>query len=193
MTNIVGDNAISQHEDALSQLGTVHALPWLSLEDMQQSIKKLGIMTNTTSVAERVVQELTTTFQTQPNGEAVLLLLSGSMISKGQLWYIKPESIHGAMLEASGYQNAVSAEKSIPQMGIEELLALDPPVIAILGDSSTSVSELESRRDEVKTLTSLSCSPKQSLCRDLRQCIWDRPSIVQTVPHIKDQLSGCLQ
>ena len=82
IAHIVGDNALSQHKDALDQLGTVHTLPWLSMEDMSQSIHQLGVMTDTVSVAKSLVDELTQTFQHQPDGESVLLLLSGSVISK---------------------------------------------------------------------------------------------------------------
>ena len=124
----------------------------------------------------------------------MLLLLSGSMISKGQLWYIKPESIHGSMLEASGYKNAVSTEKSIPQMGIEELLSLDPPIITILGDSSTPCLTCPSQRDELKTLTSLQAVEQNKICIvTLDNAFGTGPSIVQTVPRLQSQLTGCLQ
>ena len=194
VAHIVGDRAISQHEEALSQLGSVHSLPWLSIEDMKHSIQQLGVMTHTTTKAKQLVNELTTVFQPQVNGESVLLLLSGSVISKGQLWYIKPESIHSSILEASGYQNAVSAEKSIPQMGVEELLALNPPVIAILSDSSTAATDLETQMEELKALSSLQAVNNNKICTvSVANAFGTGPSIVQTVPLFKEQLSKCLQ
>lgn len=193
VANIVGDRAIAQHEQALAQLGTVHTLPWLSVEDMKQSISKLGVMTNTMSEADKLINELTDTFQSQPDGESVLLLLSGSVISKGQLWYIKPESIHGSMLEASGYQNAVTTSKDIPQMGIEELLNLNPPVIALLGDSEAS-SQMALQKKDLMALTSLQAVEKDHICLlSINNPFGTGPSIVKTVPHLKEQLSTCLQ
>ena len=193
VAHIVGDNAISQHTDALTQLGTVHSLPWLSMKDMKESIHQLGLITNTTSAADNIVNELTKTFQPQPEGESVLLLLSGSVISKGQLWYIKPESIHGAMLEASGYQNAVSAGKDIPQMGIEELLALDPSVIALIGDSNAATTML-SQKEDLSALTSLQAVQNNNICLlSIDNPFGTGPSIVNTVPLLKKQLVTCLQ
>ena len=43
-------------------------------------------------------------------------------------------------------------------MGLEELLGLNPPAIAIMGDSSTPISELKAQQDELMALTSLSAT-----------------------------------
>ena len=193
VANIVGDRAIAQHEEALAQIGTLHSLPWLSIEDMKQSISTLGLMTNTKSNADKLINELAETFQSQPDGESVLLLLSGSVISKGQLWYIKPESIHGSMLEASGYQNAISTSKDIPQMSIEELLNLNPPVIALLGNSEAA-SQMATQKEDLMALTSLQAVENNRICLlSINNPFGTGPSIVQTVPHLKEQLSTCLR
>ena len=133
-SGIIGDQSLSQHQTALEQIGTVHALPWLSVKDMQSSIRLLGELTDTSIVANTIVEDMNKAFRPQTGGDSVLLLLSGSVISKGQLWYIKPESIHGAVLEASGYQNAIPKGKDIPQMGLEELLGLNhlPSVLLVI-------------------------------------------------------------
>ena len=97
------------------------------------------------------------------------------------------------MLEASGYQNAVSAGKDIPQMGIEELLTLNPPVIAFIGDSTT-LPDMESQKEDLQALTSLQAVETNKICLlSIDNPFGTGPSVVQTVPVLKEQLSKCLQ
>ena len=194
IAHIVGDNAITQHQEALSQLGTVHSLPWLSVDDMKTSITTIGDMTDTADEATTLANTVSDGLKPQPGKESVLLLLSGSVISKGQLWYIKPESIHGAVLEASGYRNAIPKGKNIPQMGIEELLSLDPAVVAIIGDSNTPLSEFDTKTEELKELTSLQAVQSNKICTlSIENAYGTGPSVVKQVQVIQEQLNQCLQ
>ena len=194
IAHIVGDNAITQHQEALSQLGTVHSLPWLSVDDMKKSIITIGDMTDSADTATTLANSLSDGLKPQQGDESVLLLLSGSVISKGQLWYIKPESIHGTVLEASGYRNAISKGKNIPQMGIEELLNLDPAVIAIIGDSKTPLTDFETKRAELKELTSLQAVQSNKICiLSIENAFGTGPSVVSQVQIIQEQLNKCLQ
>lgn len=192
--SIVGDQSLSQHTDALAQLADIQALPWLSIDDMKTSIGILGTLTNTTEKAQQLQADLTTRFDHTEGGESVLLLLSGSDVHKGQLWFIKPESIHGSILEASGYSNAVASGTQIPQMGIEELLILNPPVIAILADSSTNQTELDTKINHFKELHSLQAVEQNHLCiLTMDNAFGTGPSIVDMVPKFKNQLATCLK
>ena len=126
VANIVGDNAISQHDDALLNPTWDCTCSSLAIHSRHEDIdSNLGVMTNTTADAERLVKELTTTFQTQPTGDPVLLLLSGSMISKGNCGTSNQNRSMGPCLKPVDTR-MLSLQKSIPQMGIEELLSLDP-------------------------------------------------------------------
>lgn len=191
---IVGDQSLSQHSDALNQMGSVQALPWLSIEDMKTSIGILGSLTNTSEKALQIQSDLTTTFANTDGGEPVLLLLSGSDVQKGQLWFIKPESIHGSILEASGYSNAVSKGKKIPQMSIEELLLLNPPIIAIIADTTNNGTELDAKINQFKELSSLQAVEQNHLCLlKIENAFGTGPSIVDMVPKFKNQLATCLK
>ena len=77
---------------------------------MKKSIITIGDMTDSADTATTLANS-SDGLKPQQGDESVLLLLSGSVISKGQL-YIKPESIHGTVLEASGYRNAISKGKT---------------------------------------------------------------------------------
>jgi len=194
VTHIVGDQSLEQHKQALTQLATTSPLPWLSVSEMANSIEILGELTNSQSKAKQIVEALQTTFQKQSHQDEVLLLLSGSNVSKGQLWYIKPESIHGSMLEASGFSNAIPLGKNIPQMGIEELLTLDPPTIAIVGDTNIPISELELLRTDIQALSSLQAVVSEHVCLlHLPNAFGTGPSILTTIPLMKEQLTTCLQ
>lgn len=191
---IVGDQSLSQHSDALKQMGDVQAFPWLSIEDMKRSIEILGSLTNTSERAKEIQSDLTTTFSNTSDGESVLLLLSGSNVQKGQLWFIKPESIHGSILEASGYSNAVAKGKEIPQMSIEELLILNPPIIAIIADTTSNGAELDMKLNQFKELTSLKAVEQNRLCiLRIENAFGTGPSIVDMVPKFKTQLATCLK
>jgi len=191
---VVGDHSLSQHSEALKQMGSVQALPWLSIEDMKTSIGTLGSLTNTSEKALQIQSDLATTFDNTYGGEPVLLLLSGSDVQKGQLWFIKPESIHGSILEASGYSNAVAKGAQIPQMSIEELLIVNPPIIAIIADTSSSQTDLNTKINQLKELTSLQAVQQKHICLlKIDNAFGTGPSIIDMVPKFKSQLTTCLK
>ena len=195
-TYILGDMSLAQHKDNLDKLGTVSILPWLSMEDMKRSIQQLGELTNTESTANQTVEDLQSHLKRTPNPEApsVLLLLGGSDIDKGQLWFIKPESVHGEMLKASGYHNAIDAGHNVPQMGIEELLALNPPVIALFGDAKEPLKDLEQKKVQIQNIADLKAVQDGHVCVvTLPNAFGTGPSILETIPLLEKQLKTCLQ
>ncbi len=195
-TYILGDSSLSQHTDNLKQLATVTTLPWLSIDDMTRSIEQLGHLTNTESTANQTIQELQTHVQRtpKPDAPAVLLLLGGSNVDKGQIWFIKPESIHGEMLTASGYRNAVQNGHTIPQMGIEELLTLNPPVIALFGNAKEPSKDLEHKQSQLNKITDLQAVQDGRVCVvTLPNAFGTGPSILETIPLLEQQLNTCLK
>jgi len=194
-TYILGDSSLGQHQEALSQITTVKTLPWLSIEDMKTSIQTLGAITNTADQAKTIISDLDNAFTNLPTPKTdVLLLLSGSEITKGQLWFIKPESIHGAMLEASGYANSVPKGQNIPQMSVESLLQLNPSVIAIFGDKTTPTTEMKTKGEALRTLESLTAVKQGHICLlSLNNAFGTGPSIVDNVQQMQQQLDTCLQ
>lgn len=194
-TYILGDSSLGQHQEALSQIASVKTLPWLSIEDMKASIHTLGEITKTTDKAKTLISNLDNAFTNPPTPKTdVLLLLSGSDITKGQLWFIKPESIHGAMLEASGYANSVPKGQNIPQMSVERLLQLNPSVIAVFGDKTTPTTEMNAKGEALRALESLTAVEQGHICLlSLHNAFGTGPSIVDNVQQMQQQLDNCLQ
>ena len=196
VSTIFGDSSLAQHEKALSNIATVKALPWLSIDDMKASVKRLGEITETSDQAAIIVDSISAAFDT--NGELhpdpVLLLLGGSEIQKGQLWYIKPESIHGSVLEASGFANAVPTGSSIPQMSIELLLEINPPIIALFGDTKDNLVDLQSKKAQLMKFTSLKAVTDEHVCiLQVSNAFGTGPSILNTTSQIQTQMTECLR
>jgi iron complex transport system substrate-binding protein len=196
VSTIFGDASLAQHEGALSNIATVEALPWLSIDDMKTSVRRLGELTNTINQAAIIVDSISTAFDTtaELHPEPVLLLLGGSEIQKGQLWFIKPESIHGSILEASGFSNAVPTGSSIPQMSIENLLEINPPIIALFGDNKDNLTDLQSKQSQLMELTSLKAVTNKHVCiLQVSNAFGTGPSILNTTAQIRTQMTECLR
>jgi len=66
------------------------------------------------------------------------LVALGADVSSGELWYIKPESLHGRAMGAAGVRNAISGGRSgPPTLPVEELVRLDPEVIVVISADPT--------------------------------------------------------
>jgi ABC-type Fe3+-hydroxamate transport system substrate-binding protein len=61
------------------------------------------------------------------------LLLSYDPDRPAELWFIKPNSLHGSALTAAGARNAVANPvQGLPRLSVEELLKLDPDDVLIM-------------------------------------------------------------
>jgi len=78
----------------------------------------------------------------------VLVLLSPPSASDTELWVIKPNSLHGAALQAAGGQHAIpQAIVGPPTLSIEGLLQIDPDIILVLiADMETTEQRLTEHR-----------------------------------------------
>lgn len=196
ISTIFGDASLAQHEDSLSKIATVEALPWLSIDDMKTSVQRLGEITDTSDQATIIIDSISAAFDTNdaPHPDPVLLLLGGSEIQKGQLWYIKPESIHGSMLEASGFSNAVPLGSNIPQMSIEHLLEIDPPIIALFGDTKDNLVDLQNKKTQLMQFTALKAVTDEHVCiLQVSNAFGTGPGILNTTSQIQTQMTECLR
>ena len=196
VSTIFGDASLAQHKDALSKVATVEALPWLSIDDMKTSVQRLGDITETSAQATMIIDDISATFESNDklHPDPVLLLLGGSEIQKGQLWYIKPESIHGSILEASGFSNAVPIGSNIPQMSIEHLLEINPPIIALFGDTKDNLEDLQNKKSQLMKFTSLEAVKDEHVCiLQVSNAFGTGPSILNTTSTIQNQMTECLR
>jgi iron complex transport system substrate-binding protein len=121
--------------DQLRAIAPVEVLPWLDVAEATASIRRLGELTGHRREAEAEATKLASTFATRPAPDAprVLLVLGADDLNKGEVWYVKPNSVHGSALAAAGFRNAIEGDvEGEPRLSAEELVRLDPDAIVVL-------------------------------------------------------------
>jgi iron complex transport system substrate-binding protein len=115
----------------LGRLAPTHALPWLAQDEVQASLLQLGHLLDRTQAANALVQRFITTLRGEPSPDAprVLWVLDWGDDSATTTWFIRDNSLHGAVLRAAGLRNAVPDPVSQPTLSVEQLLKVDPDVI----------------------------------------------------------------
>jgi ABC-type Fe3+-hydroxamate transport system substrate-binding protein len=138
--HILATEAESLAADALNQIAPTTPLPWRTVPQMIQSVRTLGALVGEAQAAEALAKRLEDeVLKDPPKGAPRLLLLLGyGALTDGQLWFIKPGSLHDQVLRAAGAQNAISeAIEGAPAMPLEQLLTLDPDLIIVLSPKDT--------------------------------------------------------
>lgn len=135
VTSDVGGDALRP----LEKLAPVLSLPWLTLQEWLTSIGRLGEVLKRGPQAQALIEQISRELGVVPPPSAPHVLLSLDSSESGALstWFIRKNSIHGAVLAASGANNAVDREVlGQPQLSPEELLSIDPDGILILRGSA---------------------------------------------------------
>ena len=143
----------------LKKVATVEQLPWLTLSEVVQSITHLGTIVHRETEAQALAQKFTERFQSRASSgsKQILVLMDGSEITKGQLWFIRSDSIHGAAIEAAGYRNAAPSRfNGPPSMSVERLLQQDPDMILLLHNGQMSPQSKDQWIQSFDALSSLS-------------------------------------
>jgi ABC-type Fe3+-hydroxamate transport system substrate-binding protein len=126
------------HVAQLTQVIRVEALPWLTLDEVIASTRKLGAITGHAANAD----ELASSYEhlqprVTPNSPRVLLVMAHVPGSFKEVVFIRKNSIHGRMLEAAGARNAVDEEvTNAPRLSLEQAILRDPDGIVILQSAS---------------------------------------------------------
>jgi ABC-type Fe3+-hydroxamate transport system substrate-binding protein len=131
---IVGEANASTRRRELEVLAPTALLPWLSLEDVASSIKKLGELSAEREQANELSARLLARLAVpEPaSGPEVLLILGGEG-AEAEIWFVRRNSLHGAALRAAGAKNAIAEDiDGPPQLSHERLLSLDPAAILVL-------------------------------------------------------------
>jgi iron complex transport system substrate-binding protein len=129
--------AARRHE--LEALGQTRLLPWLTLAEIAASIRELGRLTGKAPAADALAARLLARLDVAapPNGPRVLLVLGGESNDASEIWFIRDNSLHGAVLRAAGARNAVAeAIAGPPRLSHERLLEIDPDAILVLSKPS---------------------------------------------------------
>jgi ABC-type Fe3+-hydroxamate transport system substrate-binding protein len=142
------DSAGSKHRE-LSALAPCEVLPWLTLAQVVESTRRIGRLLGETAAGDALAERLRSRLSQVPPPDAprVLLLLGYDAERPAEIWFIRPNSLHGAALEAAGARNAIAqAVQGLPRLSVEQMLTLDPDVVLILPPPGAS---LERRRQSL--------------------------------------------
>ncbi len=132
---ILCDDSAGAKQRELAALARCQILPWLTLAEVTNSVRLLGTLSEQSTAANALAQQLDSRLGQQPAADAprVLLLLSYDADRPAELWFIKQNSLHGAALHAAGARNAVGhAVPGLPRLSVEELIQLDPDQVFII-------------------------------------------------------------
>jgi len=162
---LLGSSTHSEMEK-LKSLATTDVYPWLTLEEVAESTRRLGELVGKTEKAESLAIQYEQRLGGTPGPTAptVLILLGGSELSKGPYWFIKSNSLHGAALHAAGYRNAVPGSLAgPPSMSVERLIEIDPDIILILGDAHTTDATSRAMIGAIENLSPLQAVQNQTI------------------------------
>lgn len=137
-TLILGEASVGAARDKLSALAPCTFLPWLSAGDVVDSTRKLGELTGRREAASALADDLQRALLNRagPGSPRVLLAMSHEPGHLSAVYFMRRNSLHGAMLEAAGFRNAVEQEiTGVPQLSIEAVLELNPDAIVVLDAS----------------------------------------------------------
>lgn len=183
-TLVLVERAPSISTADLQGLAPVEALPWLSLPDVLASVRRLGVLLERPEQAEQLARSLGESLSETPPAEGaprVLLALAGEGLGRGEVWYIKRNSLHGAALHAAGARNAVDEPVAgAPVLSVEALLALDPDAIVLLAAQRLDPSEREAALEPWKALQPLTAVQRGKVA------VLGGPELLSTGPSMLD-------
>ncbi|MGC6493573.1 MAG: ABC transporter substrate-binding protein [Myxococcota bacterium] len=120
--------------EELKQLLHVEEMPWLTVSDLQASTRELGRLFGRTTEAEALAGAYDV-LHPKPQSKAahrVLVLLGIPTHAGGDIWYIKPNTLHGAVVAAAGLNNIMPASDGPPSVSVERAMQLVPDRIVVL-------------------------------------------------------------
>lgn len=134
----------------LSRIAPLLSLSWLTLDEVARSIRRVGDVLEKKQEAEALARRMEGELAPRdaPDAPRVLLLLGPLGEERIGYYYVRNESLHGRLLTASGYRNAMGTKvhPGQPHLSVEQLLGVDPDVILVLqeveGDGSMPLAPL---------------------------------------------------
>jgi ABC-type Fe3+-hydroxamate transport system substrate-binding protein len=183
-TLILTDSYARGRVPQLDTIGHTAALPWLTLQDVTGSIRRLGQLTGHHRAAARLAARMRARLDVKPKAGAprVLLLHGGPALERGEVWFIKDNSLHGAALRAAGGKNAASEPVVGPaQMSLERLLELDPDLLVVLAGTPYASAQAQQR-----LLATLGSWRQLRAVREGRVSVLQGATVFATDPRILD-------
>jgi len=119
----------------LSNVVRVEALPWLTLDDVIRSTRRMGVTTNHTSLADKLATDYARQLSSNvdPDSPRILMTVAHVPGALREVVFIRKNSIHGRVLEAAGAKNAVEEDvPEAPRLSLEQVVTRNPDGIVIL-------------------------------------------------------------
>jgi ABC-type Fe3+-hydroxamate transport system substrate-binding protein len=188
-TLIVTEASMTTERAQLEALAPTELLPWLTLDEVAASVRRLGALVGRVDPAERLAatMERTLSARAPPDAPSVLLVIDGGP-KLGEVVFIRDNSLHGAALRAAGARNAAQGPVSgVPSMSLEALVELDPSAIVILAEPSAAPPE--ARLEPWQRLTPLHAVREGRLAIVAETNVFGTgPSILALVPRLHHAL-----
>jgi iron complex transport system substrate-binding protein len=156
-TLILTERNTTSHMRELSEIAPTEALPWLTLEQITESVARLGELTGQRDRARVLMDELRKRLRVNaPSGAPRVLLTFGNESGKlDAIWFVRDDSVHGAVLRAAGGRNAVEQRVAgAARLSIQKVLELDPDMVILLEAQSAHPKE-EAMLEPWRSLTVL--------------------------------------
>lgn len=160
---VIVDGSGGARTDLLEPLAPLQVLPWLTIDEITSSIRKIGGLTGHESQADELAERLHTRLAVPaPDGPKTLVVLS--VERGGPVWFIKRNSLHGSAMHAAGLRNAVDEDVSgPPNLSYEALIALNPDQIVFLLPLEAQPEDFEDAVHAFDELTPLSAVQDQRI------------------------------
>jgi ABC-type Fe3+-hydroxamate transport system substrate-binding protein len=191
-THLVGEKVLQYPHQALFALAPVVAMPWLTVGQVASGIRELGRLTSRTEQAEAIATRIERTLSAPAPADAprVLAVLSDSP-QLSTLWYVKKDSLHGAVLEAAGARNAAEHRRDqAPQLSLENVVQLNPDAVLIFTSKKLSPEEREVFLREWRKLTVLDAVKSDAIrLLDGPELMSVGPSILKLVERVREVMA----
>ena len=132
-TAIVVDGSDGIDTAPLGRIAPVTTLPWLTVGQVADSIERLGVELDREQEANALAARFRGVDVPAPVDGPEVLFVMAEDPRQGDIWYVRPDSLHGSILHAAGGRNALPEPPSgAPTLSLEGLLSLDPDGIVVL-------------------------------------------------------------
>lgn len=186
---VLVEDAPSARIADLAGIAPVEALRWVTVDDLVASTRRLGALSGHEAEAERWIAAYREALRADPpaRGPSVLLAMAGGGLDRGEIWFLKRNSLHGAALHAAGARNAVDRDVvGAPVLPVEAALALDPDAVVVIAATPLTPA------DEAQILAEWSRLTPLRAARDGKIAAIGGPELLSTGPAIRD-LAGRLR
>jgi len=174
--------------DAIGRIAPFQELPWLSVTELSNSIRRIGMTCGQPAAAEELATRIETTLDVRfpRGGPEVLFVLAHTPGQLSDVIYVRDDSIHGHALRAAGARNAQPATPTgVPQMSIEAVLSANPAGIVILSLHSASSAEAEALMADWRELTPLAAVQQDRIAVIDGRAFSTGPAILEVVDDLR--------